>query len=222
MTKPILSLCLAFLLALAGCSHVQKTEEKPAAVLMEEGLSEFNKENYHAAIETLTKIKDWYPFSKHAITAELKIADAHYELKHYEEAIVGYESYVNLHPRNEWVPYAIYKTGRCYLDQLGKIDQDQTSAQKAHDTFQRILKQFPESDYAKEAEAGIRACRKSIIAHELYIAKFYYKAKNYKAALKRFQGILSMYPDVGIQHEALNYIALCEQTITPKESTAIK
>jgi outer membrane protein assembly factor BamD len=213
MIKRIILLCFASLLVFPSCASKQKPEEKPAAVLIEEGLAEFDKGNHHEAIATFTKIKDWYPFSKHAITAELKTADAHYALNAYDEAIMAYESFINLHPRNEAAPYVIYQIGRCYLDQLRKIDQDQTSAQKAHDTFQRLLKQFPDSPYTKPAEEGIKTCRKNIIAHELYIAKFYLKNRQYKAALKRFNGVLGMYPDVGAQHEALGYIALCEQTL---------
>jgi outer membrane protein assembly factor BamD len=222
MMKRILLVCFASLLVFSGCGHKQKPEEKPAAVLIEEGMTEFNKENYVEAIATFTKIKDWYPFSKHAITAELKTADAHYALKAYDEAIISYESFVNLHPRNEAAPYVLYQIGRCYLDQLRKIDQDQTSARKAHDTFQRLLKQFPDSPYTQPAEEGIKTCRKSIIAHELYVAKFYLKAKNYKAALKRFKGVLSLYPDVGAQYEALDYIAFCESSIALKEAADTK
>jgi outer membrane protein assembly factor BamD len=222
MIKRIFLLCFASLLVFSGCAPKQKPEEKPAAVLIEEGMTDFDKANYHEAIVTFGKIKDWYPFSKHAITAELKTADAHYELKAYDEAVMAYESFVNLHPRNEAAPYVIYQIGRCYLDQLRKIDQDQTSAQKAHDTFQRLLKQFPDSPYTKPAEESIKTCRKSIIAHELYIAKFYLKNKQYKAALKRFNGVLGMYPDVGAQHEALGYITLCESSLALKDAAEAK
>lgn len=222
MIKRMLLLCFASLLVFSGCGAKQKPEEKPAAILVEEGLASFEKGDYHEAIATFTKIKDWYPFSKHAVTAELKTADAHYELKAYDEAIVEYESFVNLHPRNEAAPYVIYQIGRCYLDQLRKIDQDQTSARKAHDTFQRLLKQFPDSPYTKPAEEGIKTCRKNIIANELYIAKFYLKGKHYKAALKRFNGVLGLYPDVGAQYEALGYIAQCESSIALKEAADAK
>lgn len=218
MIKRIFLLCFASLLVFTGCGPKQKPEEKPAAVLIEEGLAQFDKGDHHEAIATFAKIKDWYPFSKHAITAELKTADAHYALKAYDEAIMAYESFVNLHPRNEAAPYVIYQIGRCYLEQLRKIDQDQTSAQRAHDTFQRLLKQFPDSPYTQPAEEGIKTCRKNIIAHELYIAKFYLKAKHYKAALKRFNGVLTLYPDVGAQYEALGYIALCESSLALTEA----
>lgn len=211
MTKHFLIACLASLLLFSACkSAPPKPEEKTAAELYDEGMAELDKGAYLGSIEVFTKIKDWYPFSKLAVDAELKMADAYYGMLSYDQAAAAYESFVSLHPRNEYVPYAIFQLGNCYLEQLGKIDQDQTFAKKAHDTFYRLLNQFPDSEYAKDAEAAIKVCRKSIIENEIYVAKFYLKQKNYKAALLRFKDALNMYPDIGAQFDALGFIALCE------------
>ena len=83
---------LLFLLALAflsfsGCVHVDPDVEKPAHELAQNGLDEFNDGDYKKSIEYFEKLRDWYPFSKHAKLAELKIADAHYFLKDYDEAM---------------------------------------------------------------------------------------------------------------------------------------
>jgi outer membrane protein assembly factor BamD len=43
---------------------------------------------------------------------------------------------------------------------------------------------------------------------------FYYKSKHYKAALNRFMSVLSNYPDVGYHQEALEYIAICEASLS--------
>lgn len=220
MKKFFLLVCLASILVSVGCGTRQKAEDKPAAVLLEEGLHELEKGNRVEAIEIFTKIKDWYPFSKHAVTAELKTADAHYETQAYGEAIFAYDNFINLHPRNDAVPYAIYQIGRCYLDQLGYIDQDQTHARKALDAFRRLLKQYPYSAYSEPAMSAIKECRKSIVGHELYVAKFYLKTKKYKAALKRFNDILTLYPDVGLHHDALGYIATCEAIIARQPAAA--
>ena len=53
------------------------------------------------------------------------------------------------------------------------------------------------------------------------MAKYYYKQKNYKAALNRFRGIVEDYADTEIQHIALQYLAKCEAEIvarTPVEA----
>ncbi|MDX9785510.1 MAG: outer membrane protein assembly factor BamD [Desulfobacterales bacterium] len=219
MTKRLMALCLTSLLVFTGCGSSQpKPEERTAAELYDEGIAELESGGYQLSIELFTKIKDWYPFSKHAVTADLKIADAHFGLQAYDEAAMAYENFASLHPRNEAVPYAIYRIGNCYLEQVNGIDQDQTYAKKAHDSFQRLLNQFPDSEYKHPAEAAIKICRKSIIANEIYVAKYYLKMKNYKAALIRFKDALNMYPDIGAQFDALGYIASCETALAQAKS----
>ena len=172
---------------------------------------------YKKAIESFEKLKDWYPFSKFVILAELKIADAYYNIKEYEEAVAAYEVFENLHPRNEAVPYAIYQIGLCYFEQIDTVDRDQTSAKKALDTFNRLKKQFPVDSYANKAQEHIKKCLKSLAGHEFHVGIFYLKSKHYKAALNRFKSVLSNYPDVGVHQTALQYISLCEALLKEQQ-----
>ena len=57
------------------------------------------------------------------------------------------------------------------------------------------------------------ACIKSLAGHDLYVGRFYFRNRYYKAALGRFKAVLMEYPDVGLQHDALKYIAICEAEI---------
>jgi len=202
--------CLVLLFFLSGCSWVETKQEKPAQELANDGMEAFKNGRYDKAIESFQKIKDWYPFSKYAILAELKIADAHFNLKEYEEAIVAYEEFENLHPRNEVIPYVIYQIGQCYFVQIDTVDRDQTPSQKALDTFNRLIKQFPEDPYAAKAGEHIKKCLKSLAGHEFYVGLFYFKNKHYQAALKRFETVLNKYPDVGLHYKALQYLARAE------------
>ena len=210
----IIAIAIISLLVFSGCAWLEpKKEEKTAQELASSGMNEFKKENYETAIEYFEKLRDWYPFSKYAILAELKIADSYYKLKEYEEAISSYEDFVNLHPRNEAISYVVYQIGLCYFEQIDTVDRDQTSAQKALDIFEKLIKQFPEDAYANRARVKLKKCLKSLTEHEFYVGLFYYKSKHYKAALKRFETVLTNYPDVGVHHKALQYIALCKESI---------
>ncbi len=208
--KRFIIVCIISLLVCSGCAWFETREERSAQELASDGMDKFKSKNYRKAIESFEKLKDWYPFSKFAILAELKVADAYYNLGEYEDAIFAYEEFENLHPRNEAISYVIYQTGLCYFDRIDTIDRDQVSARKALDTFKRLIKQFPEDVYANKAEENIKKCLKSLAGHEFYVGLFYYKSKHYKAALNRFKTILSDYPDVGIHQKALRYITLCE------------
>lgn len=205
--------CLIAMFFFSGCGWFKTKEEKPAQELASDGMAAYKKGKYEKAIESFEKLKDWYPFSKYAILAELKIADAHFNLKNYEDAIFAYEEFENLHPRNEAIPYVIYQIGFCYFVQMDTVDRDQTSSQKALDTFNRLIRQFPDDSYAGRAIEHRKKCLQMLAGHEFYVGLFYFKSKHYKAALKRFEMVLSKYPDTGVHYKALQYIAQAQAAI---------
>jgi outer membrane protein assembly factor BamD len=218
--------CLVAVLMLSGCTSLQQQLDKflgvqeggTAQELAWEGMDAYENGKYATAIEKFQKLKDYYPFSKYAILAELKIADSHYQREEYEDAIFEYENFEKLHPRNEAVPYVIYQIGMCYYNRIGTPDRDQTSARKALETFQRLMKQFPRDQYARRSEENINKCQKSLAGHAYLIGVFYYKSKHLQAALHRFMSIISDYPDVGYHQQALEYIAKCEASIAKETS----
>jgi outer membrane protein assembly factor BamD len=220
--KRLIIVAAIILLVGSGCSALKKTwnaitgkeETGSAQQLAWEGMDAYEDGDYKDAIENFQKLKDWYPFSKYAILAELKIADSHYHLEQYEEAVFAYEEFEKLHPRNEAVPYVIYQIGRCYYDQIDTIDRDQTHARKALEAFQRLYKQFPNDPYARSGNEHIPKCLKSLCGNEYYIGLFYFNSKHYAAALHRFMAVVSDYPDVGYHQKALQYIAKCEAALT--------
>jgi len=207
-----LFLFFAIVLLLSGCSLFESSHEmeKNAEELVSEGSSAFVSGNYKDAVKAYTDLKDWYPFSKYAILAELKIADAHYHLKQYDEAILAYEAFEGLHPKNDAIPYVIYSTGLCWFDQLDTTDRDQTPAKNSMAQFKRLIEQYPASEYAQKAKEKIQKCVENLSGHELYVANFYYKTKKYKAALKRYEDIVTNYPDSKESKEALNKIFECK------------
>jgi len=213
-------LILALIIILStgsGCALFQIKEEKYAQELASDGMEAYQEGKFKDAIESFEKIKDWYPFSKYAILAELKIADSHYKLKEYEEAVSAYEQFENLHPLNDAIPYVIFQTGLCYFEQVDTPDRDQNRARKALEAFNRLIKQFPNNTYSAKAREYTGICYKSLAESELEIGIFYYKSKHYKAALERFKSLIINYPDVGVHQKALQYIALCETSLSKQK-----
>jgi outer membrane protein assembly factor BamD len=223
MKYKLILLIMAMLL-FSGCSLFfdSKTDDKTAQELVNDGMEAFNSQRYRAAIESFDKLKDWYPFSKYAILAELKIADSHFYLGEYEAAITAYESFENLHPRNDATPYVIFQRGLSYIEQLETVDRDQKSAKKAIETFNRLKKMYPTSEYTAQADNYIRLCLKNLAGHEFYVGEFYFKNKHYKAALMRFKTVVSSYPDVGLTEKALVNIARCEAALAKEEAAPEK
>jgi outer membrane protein assembly factor BamD len=221
----IIVTCFIACAALTGCAALNDTwlaitgeeEEYSAQELAWTAMDFYDSGDYKRAIEKFEKLKDWFPFSKYAILAELKIGDANYKLEQWDEAIFAYEEFEKLHPRNEAIPYVIYQIGRSYFDQIDTIDRDQTPATKALETFQRLIKHFPDDQYARAAEEHINRCYKSLSGHEYIVGMFYFKSKHFEAACHRFMSVISNYPDVGYHQKALQYLSKCEATLANEQ-----
>lgn len=210
--------CIILLaLALTGCSWSKDKSEKTADELAADGAMYFEKEKYTDAIKSYKKLKDWYPFSVHAKAAGLKIADAHYRMEAYDEAILAYSEYERMHPNDANIPYVIYQIGMCDFDRIETIDRDATPTRNALQTFQRLTDVFPDSEYAEKAKPHMETCLTNLAAKEMDTALFYFKAKKYKAALNRFALVVTAYPDFGLHQQALDYMAKCRAHIEEAE-----
>ena len=215
MTRIIIIAILSFFLS--GCALFElfweDEDDETAQALAWDGMEDYESGDYEGAKESFEKLKDWYPYSDYAKLAELKIADANFQLGNYEEAIFAYEEFENLHPRNEAIPYVIFMMGMCHFEQIDTPDRDQTPARNALETFSRLNRDFPNDPYSVKAQEHINACLRSLAKSELSIGRFYYKSRHYKAALRRFKNVLTRYPDVGIHQDALKLIAKTEASL---------
>ncbi|MBW1990144.1 MAG: outer membrane protein assembly factor BamD [Deltaproteobacteria bacterium] len=208
--KKLVALCLVLLLA-AACGVFGIKPEKTAEELAKEGMENLEHGRYSQAIENFEHLRDWYPFSEYAVLAELKLGDAYFRAKRWEEAIFAYQQFESLHPTHEAVPYAVYQMGMAWFEQMRPPDRDQTPASRALEVFQRLTGQHPESPYAVLAAEKSRVCLQHLAKHEISVARFYFRTGKPEAAADRLLAVLANYPDVGTHQEALRYLAKIRQ-----------
>jgi outer membrane protein assembly factor BamD len=171
------------------------------------GKEQYDKKNYEKAIEAFRRVKEEYPLSQLAIMAELGIADSYFSDEKYVDAQVFYNEFVELHPTNPNVPYAMYQIGMCHYNQMETIDRDQTETVKARSAFEKLITRFPNSKFSFLAEKKLRECKERQAEHEFYVGYFYFKTKKYYAAMKRFEGITKNYPNLGLDYKVNYFLA---------------
>lgn len=210
--------------SLGGCAWIDRffgeDIEKSPAELMNDGMENMERGRYSAATEAFQNLKDRYPYSKFAVTAELKMADTLYKRELYDEAFDAYDEFERLHPKNSNIAYVIYQKGMCHFSQVSTTDRDQSNTQAAKTQFERLVKKFPRTEYANRARRKIRQCYINLAEYELYVGHFYFKMKKYRAAMGRYQYLLENYPDLGQYHEALEYLSKCKEKLTEKQENS--
>lgn len=221
VTKAVVAGCLFVLFLLPGCAlyerFFEEEREKTPSQLVSEGVEAMESGYYDRAAELFQMVRDRYPYSPYAMTAELKAADALYIEGRYEEAFDAYSQFEKLHPTHQKIPYVIYQEGMCHFSRISTIDRDQSPTRRAKEVFQRLVDKFPETKYASKARLKIRKCYIYLAKHELYVGDFYYKMGHYKAAINRYRYLLENYPDFGQYQEALKSIRRAKQRLAERK-----
>lgn len=204
----------------SGCAlwnDLFSEEESTPVELMSEGMEDFNDGKFETATEIFQKIKDQYPYSKFAIKAELKMADALYERDLFDEAYDEYTEFEKLHPKNPSIQYVLFKKGMCHFSRVKTIDRTQSFTHKAREEFERLIQRYPKSSFAERARRKVRECYIRLAEHEVYVGNFYFKMEKYQPAMHRYIYLIEQYPDVGQYYEALEKIKICKEKLAEQK-----
>ncbi len=143
----------------AGCaSFVElKGRDYPesASLNYQEGLRFMADENYEIAEKYFGLVKTKYAYSMYAPMSELLIADTYYRRDMFPEAIDNYRRFRRRHPTHPCNPYAQFRTGDAFLEQLPEdwwfmppvYERDQVLTEKAVREYNRLIRMERAEDY---------------------------------------------------------------------------
>ncbi len=202
MHKKILHvLCvLLTMVSLSGCGVIDyfylPPPEDTAQELFETANDFMAEKDYVAAAERYNKLRDAYPFSPYTLQAELSLADAYFLDEEYDEAVEAYKDFESLHPRHAQMPYVLYQIGAARLKGFVSIDRPTTNLVEGYEYFDRLVQSYPGTDYAQKAPEHMRALRKLMAEHELYIADVFFNMQKYGPAWRRYTYVVDNFKDV--------------------------
>ncbi len=206
---------LAASLALGACAPT-KPADNPLAYTenakrdYEEALEAFFDRDWEQATLLFREVKRKYGYSRYARLAELRIADAEFHQEKWPESIATYKGFVHDYPNDPEVPYARYKIAKALFEQSGQAlllppleERDLASVHDAHSTIRAFLQDFPNYKHAPELAFMLEAVAGLLARHELYVARFYLREDNFKAAVARCQYALRNFDGSGLEAEAM-------------------
>lgn len=204
---PARRLAIAFCVvaALSACSK-KKDEyvERPVEELYNEAMDDIDHDEYYKAAKAFDEVVRQHPYSVWATKAELMGAYALYERNKYDDAIVGLDRFIQLHPGNKDTPYAYYLKGLCYYEQITDVGRDQKMTEQALKTLQEVVDRFPSSQYARDAKLKVDLARDHMAGKEMAIGRYYEKRGQYLAAINRFRAVIEQFQTTTHVPEALH------------------
>jgi len=217
-------ICVVLLIGMTGCAFMKDKSMARGTPqgLYQQGSELYQKKKYEKAITIFQRLKDEYPLEDIAVLAEIGIADSHYSNEAYPEAYLAYDEFVNRHPTDENVPYALYQMGMSRYKMTDTIDRDQTETWKAKADFERLISRYPKSPFAVMGEKMLTDVKRKLAENEFYIGEFYFKQKKYRAALKRFELIARDFPNIGLDYKVKYYITETRRMITEEQQNNLE
>lgn len=215
----------AFILLTAFISIFSCAPKNPADFnnekdLYEYGLKLFNGEKYNEASNFFETFKNKYPTSPYITEAEFKLGESYFKKRDWMEAVYAFQNFKALHPTNPKVPDAMYRIAVSYFKQIpGGIDRDQTNTTNCISTIEELLSRYPNFSETSKAQDLLTKCKRMLAERELYIANFYLKQKEYKAALGRLETIKNIYEFKDLKEEAIYKLALSYHKLKDKDKT---
>jgi outer membrane protein assembly factor BamD len=197
---------LFVVLAVAGCTTPEpKTlPDSPPETLFNRGMSELTiNGNAGEALKYFDEVDRQHPYSVWANKAQLMSAYALYASNKYENALSALDRFIQLHPGSRDAPYAYYLKALCYYERITDITRDQEITQQATAALQDVVRRFPDSQYARDAQIKIDLTRDHLAGKEMDIGRFYMKRNQYLAAINRFRRVVEVYQTTSHVPEAL-------------------
>lgn len=199
MKKVLVSFIITLLLfACAG----KKEINKDAATYFKEGLTYFQNKKYEKAAAAFEEALKKADTPELAAKAQLFLADSYYLDEKYDDAIAAYKSYLELYENQPDAKRALLRLGLSYYAMLQPIDRDQSYTREAYNTFLKLNAKYPEFSKKYNIPAKLIKLKNMLAEKDFYVAKFYVRIGEDKAAIVRLEKILKEYKDTKVYPEA--------------------
>lgn len=177
----------------SGCAGKKLNENDPKEVF-EDALEDVQDARYLMALDKLKIIKSKFSYSTYGALAQLKIGEVYFLQESYPEAAAAYETFVELYPRHEQAPFALFRSGESYfMDIPSNISRDLRSAESAVSTLGQYLRRYPQGEFAERALELKKKGYNTLAEKEMEIAQFYLRRKKPGSARPRLEKILKLY-----------------------------
>lgn len=202
-------------LALAGCSSSKdEVPDSPPSEIYATAQQKLQDGNWKAAITQLEALDNRYPFGPYSQQVQLDLIYAYYKNADLPLAQAAIDRFMRLNPTHPNIDYVMYMRGltNMALDDsalqgffgVDRSDRDPQRAREAFNDFSKLLRGYPNSQYATDAAKRLAYLKNRLAKYELSVAKYYTDRGAWVAVANRVEGMLRDYPDTQATREGLH------------------
>ena len=221
MFKLNILILFIFLSLLSSCSKEpvnksiikEKSLELQVQEAYEEAMKAFNDGDVLYAAKKFNEAEMLYPQAVSAPQSALMAAYSYYVQDYYGDAIAELSRFLKVYPTHKDLGYVYYLLAICYYEQIVDEKKDLQSIVNAKKNFNVILKNYPNTEYAIDAEFKIDLIDDILAAKEMYLGRYYFDKKKWIPAINRFREIIDNYDTTIYAEEALHRLVEVHYTI---------
>ena len=221
MFKLKILVCFIILVLFGSCSKEvsKKTliKEKSLELQVEEayreGMEALNDGDVLFAAKKFNEAEILFPQADSAPQSALMAAYSYYTQDYYGDAIAELKRFLKVYPSHKDLEYVYYLLAICYYEQIVDEKKDLQSIINAKENFNIIIRNYPNTEYAIDAEFKIDLINDILAAKEMYLGRYYFDRKKWIPAINRFREIIDNYDTTIYAEEALHRLVEVHYTI---------
>ena len=156
------------------------------------------------AAKKFNEAETLFPQSEYAPKSALMAAYSYYAQDYYQDSIAELKRFLRVYPSHKNISYVHYLIGICYFEQIVDEKKDLQSIQSAKTNFEFLLKEYPNTEYALDAEFKLSLIDDILASKEMYIGRYYFDRKKWIPAINRFRTVIEDYDTTIYTAEALH------------------
>lgn len=166
---------------------------RDVSTLYGSAMARLDQKDYRIAAALFDEVERQHPLSPWARRAQLMSAFSYYMAREYTESINAARRFLQNNPGNKDAAYAYYLIGVSYYEQINDVTRDQKTTELAMQSLNDVVRLYPNSRYAADAQQKIELVRDHLAGGEMEVGRFYQSRGQWLAATLRFRVVTDTY-----------------------------
>lgn len=181
-------------LLVTACGSTNENRVLPADPQYASAVRLYEDGEYDDAVAAFQAFTFNYPQDPRVVDARWLTAESYYSDGDWATAAQEYLNFQRDYPRDDRAAEALFNAARSYERMSLRPELDQRDTQRALTVIDRVLSEYPGSEFAESARERRGQLRNKLAEKEYLIAEFYFDNEDYEAAETYLVELIERFP----------------------------